>query len=67
VPGRLAQVGHDRPGGVPDAALLRDQLAQLEQLEAEAEPAVRALEQPAADQLARQPMRGGLRQPRPPG
>jgi hypothetical protein len=52
VPGSLAQVGHHRPGGVADAALLRHELAELEQLEPEAEPAVRALEQAAADQLA---------------
>ena len=67
MPGRLTQVGHDRPGGVADAALLGHELAELEQLEPETEPAVRALEQAAADQLAGQPVRGALRQPGPPG
>src|ERR1700730_2911788 len=67
MPGRLAQVGHDRPGGVTDAALLGHELAELEQLEPETEPAVRALKEAAADQLAGQPGRRALRQPGSPG
>ena len=67
VPGGLAQVGHDRPGGVAQAALLRHQLAELEQLQPQAQPPAVPLSRLEPDQLAGQPVRRGLRQRGPPG